>query len=177
MAHGPLAEFNAMPVPDAERMLLTCAHVPRWAADVVAARPFPDVEGMLEAARAAATGWTDAEVQAALDRHPRIGEAPAAVDAPGGGPAEATLSRQEQSGVDGTDPEVRRRLAEGNRRYEDRFGHVFLIRAAGRDSADILAALEQRLTNAPDVERLVVGDQLREIAVLRLRGMVGGMLA
>ena len=45
----------------------------------------------------------------------------------------------------------------------------FLIRAAGRSRADILAELERRLRLGDDDELAVVGEQLREIALLRIR--------
>ena len=61
-------------------------------------------------------------------------------------------------------------LAEGNRAYEERFGRVFLIRAAGRSAAEILDALTERLAHTPAEEEPVVAEQLREIAVLRLKG-------
>jgi 2-oxo-4-hydroxy-4-carboxy-5-ureidoimidazoline decarboxylase len=52
--------------------------------------------------------------------------------------------------------------------YEEKFGRVFLIRAAGRDGPQILAALTERLLNDPEVEARVVRDQLAQIAQLRL---------
>ena len=55
------------------------------------------------------------------------------------------MSRAEQAGVDPSDAAVAAALAEGNRAYEQRFGRVFLIRAAGRSATEILAALTERL--------------------------------
>lgn len=159
---GGLARFNAASQDEAVATLMACAAVPRWAREVAAGRPYPDVPAVLARARGAAP-WTDDEVEAALARHPRIGERPSTAG------ADAEHSRREQAGV-GDDPEVLRRLAAGNRAYEDRFGHVFLIRAAGRDAAQILAALETRMGNDPAAERRVAAEQLREIAVLRLQG-------
>jgi 2-oxo-4-hydroxy-4-carboxy-5-ureidoimidazoline decarboxylase len=60
-----------------------------------------------------------------------------------------------------------------NRQYEARFGRVFLIRAAGRSAADILAELRRRLHNEPADEAAEVATQLREIALLRLEQLVG----
>ena len=71
-----------------------------------------------------------------------------------------------------TDDDVQQRLADGNRAYEDRFGHVFLIRAAGRSGEEILAALEDRLGNDAVTESAIMAQQLREIAVLRLEGIL-----
>jgi 2-oxo-4-hydroxy-4-carboxy-5-ureidoimidazoline decarboxylase len=82
------------------------------------------------------------------------------------------MSRAEQAGVDPVDAEVAAALAAGNRAYEERFGRVFLIRAAGRSSREILAALTERLDHTPAEEEPVVADQLRQIAVLRLKGLL-----
>ncbi len=158
-----LSDFNTADDAAARELLLTCAAVPRWAEEVASGRPYPDVEAVLDAARNAAP-WTDADVDAALARHPRIGERAE------GEEADAAHSRREQSGVDTSDTTTAERLRAGNRAYEERFGHVFLIRAAGRSAEEILAALEQRLTNDPATERRIVAEQLREIAVLRLQG-------
>lgn len=82
------------------------------------------------------------------------------------------MSRSEQSGVDPADAEVQEALRVGNRAYEERFDRVFLIRAAGRRADEILASLQERLHNAEDDEERVVAEQLREIALLRLKGVV-----
>ena len=100
--------------------------------------------------------WVD--LQEALDAHPRIGESA------GGVTREAAWSRDEQSGVVGAEDE----LARANRAYEDRFGHVFLIRAAGLDAGTVLAEARRRLGNDVDTERAEVREQLRQIVALRL---------
>lgn len=35
-------------------------------------------------------------------------------------------------------------LADWNRKYEDRFGHIFIICAAGKSAEEMLAAVQQR---------------------------------
>jgi 2-oxo-4-hydroxy-4-carboxy-5-ureidoimidazoline decarboxylase len=101
-----------------------------------------------------------------MAHHPRIGERPTAAG------TEAFMSRSEQAGVDPADAAVADALARGNREYEEKFGRVFLIRAAGRSAQDILAALDQRPTNSAEEEDRIVAQQLREIAVLRLEGVI-----
>lgn len=157
-----LTHFNALPHSRARALLETCAAVPRWAEQVAQGRPYPRIEAALDAARTAAEPWTDAEIDAALARHPRIGERPAGAD------AESAHSRREQSGVDPTDADLAQQLAAGNQAYEEKFGHVFLIRAAGRSAPQILQALQTRLRHDPDTERRTAAGQLREIAAGRL---------
>ena len=70
------------------------------------------------------------------------------------------------------DDETRRALLDGNRAYEERFDHVFLIRASGRSPDEMLAELRRRLDNDEDAERAEVTEQLAQITALRVRGLV-----
>jgi 2-oxo-4-hydroxy-4-carboxy-5-ureidoimidazoline decarboxylase len=70
------------------------------------------------------------------------------------------------------DDDVRAALLEGNRAYEERFGHVFLIRAAGRSPGEMLAELRRRLADDEAAERAEVTEQLAQITGLRVRGLV-----
>ncbi len=104
--------------------LLACAHVGRWAEEVAAGRPYATVDDAAAAAR------RRRPVDGRRDRlgpgaPPRIGERAE------GQAADASMSRSEQAGVDTSDGDVARRLVEGNRAYEERFGHVFLVRPPG----------------------------------------------
>jgi 2-oxo-4-hydroxy-4-carboxy-5-ureidoimidazoline decarboxylase len=163
-----LTAFNGLPADAAEARLLECLAVPRWAAEVAAGRPYPSVAALRDAATAAGLAMTDDEVVDALSRHPRIGERPA------GQGREAGWSRSEQGGVDAGDPVLAMALRAGNREYEEKFGCVFLIRAAGRSGPEILAALNERLTHDWPQERPVVRRELTEIAVLRLEKVLTG---
>jgi 2-oxo-4-hydroxy-4-carboxy-5-ureidoimidazoline decarboxylase len=161
-----IEQFNALPEPDARALLESCLAVPRWVDAVAAGRPYPDTAALLTAAGLSASELSVAEVDAALARHPRIGER-------AGEDHDAEFSRREQAGVVPADVAAREELVAANRQYEARFGRVFLIRAAGRSAADILAELRRRLHNEPADEAAEVATQLREIALLRLEQLVG----
>lgn len=150
-----------------EEQLRTALAVERWVHDVHARGPFADLERLLAAAGDAASPLSEPEIEEALAAHPRIGEKPT------GAGAEAEHSRREQASADADDPDLARRLAAGNAAYEERFGRIFLIRAKGRSRAEILAELERRMTLGDAEELATVGDQLREIALLRLETMFG----
>jgi OHCU decarboxylase len=156
----PLERFNRLPDDEAAGELLAVCHSRRWAEAVAAGRPYPDLAALERAADEVWAGLGPGDWLEAFRAHPRIGEPP-----PVGSPG---WSRQEQAGVGGADPEVRERLALGNAEYEDRFGHVFLIAAAGRDAGEILAALIERLGNDPATELRVAADEHRHITRLRL---------
>jgi len=57
----------------------------------------------------------------------------------------------------------------GNAAYEQRFGRVFVIRAEGRSGEEIATELERRLENDDVAELAEVANQLRGLALLRLR--------
>ncbi|GAA1821992.1 2-oxo-4-hydroxy-4-carboxy-5-ureidoimidazoline decarboxylase [Agromyces salentinus] len=160
-----LEEFHAADRDAAIALLAPCLDVGRWCEELVDARPYGSVDELVARAFTAASPFTAEEVEAALARHPRIGERA------GGANREAALSRAEQAGVDPADAVVAAELAEGNAAYERRFGRVFLIRAAGRTSSEILEALTERLGHTRDEEDLIVEEQLRQIAALRLKGL------
>jgi 2-oxo-4-hydroxy-4-carboxy-5-ureidoimidazoline decarboxylase len=158
--------FDQLPVDDARALLLRCLSAPEWAERVLAERPFGSRERLVDAADRAARELSADDVEAALAGHPRIGERPAAGHRAA---HNAAASEREQSGVEAGDHD---RLLAGNRTYEERFGHVFLIRAAGRTGPEILAELERRLGNSPEAERDETADNLRQIAMLRLENEV-----
>ena len=157
--------FNAMSASEASASVRPCVDIDSWVEAVVAGRPYADLDALLATADSAAEEWTEAEVDAALADHPRIGERPS-----GSGVSDG-LSAREQAGVDPADTEVQARLDDGNRRYEAAFGRIYLVRAAGRSAQEMLALLEERLGNDPDTELEVTRGQLAEIAHLRLAGM------
>ena len=161
-----LEQFNAASRPEAADALRPCLDIQRWIDDLADARPYSSLEALLEAGRSTADPFTPAEIQAALAHHPRIGERAK------GSSTEARLSQAEQAGLGEADAAVAEALAEGNRAYEEKFGQVFLIRAAGRSREEILAALNLRLGHTPEQEERIIGEQLREIAVLRLEGLM-----
>ncbi|GAA1514980.1 2-oxo-4-hydroxy-4-carboxy-5-ureidoimidazoline decarboxylase [Dactylosporangium maewongense] len=156
-----LAHFNDLPPAAAQEALLACCASPGWAARVAGHRPYPTSADLIVTGVAEfdALSWPD--LANALAAHPRIGERPE------GDSEEAAWSRREQSEVQGS-----AELAEANRVYEERFGHLFLIFASGRSAPEILAEARGRLGNDEETERRVVRGELRKIVELRLERLV-----
>lgn len=161
-----LDDVNAGPADSVVRALRACNAAPRFAEQVLAGRPYRDVEALVARAGQVARALPWADVADALAAHPRIG------DRVEGGSTEAEASRREQRSMGDADGTTRQALLDGNRRYEERFGHVFLIRAAGRTPAEMLAELERRLGNGEAAERAEVIEQLAQITALRVAAMV-----
>jgi 2-oxo-4-hydroxy-4-carboxy-5-ureidoimidazoline decarboxylase len=160
-----LERWSSLDPIDAAREMLPCCGSQAWAAEMVARRPMADAETVFLIADAVWVGLPESEWQEAFASHPRIGQQ----KAPGEATPEALAwSRMEQSAAVSTDDAVQRALAEGNRRYEERFGRIFIVCANGRTAAEILALLERRLGYEPGVELQEAAEQQRQIMQLRL---------
>lgn len=157
-----LGAFNRAEPGPAERELLACCASRRWADELIARRPYGDLDTLLgvSARVFAELEWRD--IEEALAAHPRIGERVA------GTGREADWSRAEQAGVADGSVDVQEDLYVGNVAYEERFGHVFLICATGLSAETILTRLRERLGNDPETERDVVRAELGRIVDLRL---------
>jgi OHCU decarboxylase len=159
-----VTDLDALPRDAAVRQFLSICSSRRWAESMADARPFGDLEQLQRKADAVWLGLGPGDWLEALAGHPRIGER--------GGAAEEH-SRQEQAGMDDASQSVRAAIADGNREYEERFGHVFLIAAAGRRPEEILSELTRRLDNTAEEEVRVAAEEHRRITRLRLERMVG----
>ncbi|HVG25293.1 MAG TPA: allantoicase [Thermoanaerobaculia bacterium] len=142
---------------DARELLRVCAS-PKWAESMMAARPFASWDAMLAHARS--IELTDDEWLAAFAAHPRIGE------------RKGGWSSQEQSGTHSAADETLRRLAEGNREYEEKFGFVYLICATGKSAEEMLTALDARLRNDRATELRNAAEEHQKINELRLEKLV-----
>ena len=133
--------------------MLSCCASRRFADAMAAGRPYPSLAAAQGATQTAFESLTWDDVLEAMSAHPRIG---ARVQG---------QSAAEQSGVADSS---RTALATGNARYEERFGHVFLICATGLSGEQMRAALEERLGNDPAKERAVATAELEKITLLRV---------
>ncbi|TCN55010.1 2-oxo-4-hydroxy-4-carboxy-5-ureidoimidazoline decarboxylase [Rhodococcus sp. SMB37] len=159
--HYSITDFDALPEDAATAVLLECCSSPSWAHTVAATRPYESRSALIVAAKTALEQLTGAALDDALAGHPRIGER-----------ADNAESRREQAAVATSDAHLLERIAAGNRAYEAKFGHVYLVRAAGRSAAELLEILERRLDNEPDAEQHEVRSALTDITCLRLERLI-----
>jgi 2-oxo-4-hydroxy-4-carboxy-5-ureidoimidazoline decarboxylase len=167
---GAVEAFNSAPAERLRDDLAACCAAPGWSATVLSGRPYGTSPAIVAAADAAARGLSWADVLVGLSAHPRIGQRAR------GDSREAAWSRSEQSAAaTGDDAATAAALVSANEAYEERFGHVFLIFASGRAPGEVLAAARERLGNDEAVERAVVTDELRKIALLRLERLLDAL--
>jgi len=157
-----LSAFDRAEPADAAAMIAPCCPSLRWGDQLVHGRPHGSLADITSASDVAIAELDWSDIEQALAAHPRIGDRAKGAD------RESEWSRQEQSAAATPEVPTQDAVRAGNVAYEQRFGHVFLICATGKSTEDILAALRQRLVNAPEVEREIVRDELTQIVRLRL---------
>ena len=164
-ADDAVTAFDALPPHEAAPMLEACCGSAAWVNGMLVRRPFTTLHVLLHESEQL---WWDLEPddwREAFEHHPRIGDAAAAVRQ--GEPARA-WSADEQRGASDAPEDTRRQLAEGNREYERRFGHIYLVCAAGKSAGEMLALLRARMENDPDTELRVAAAEQAKITRLRL---------
>ena len=158
-----LSDFNQAPADTVRPRLLALTAVDAWADGLLAARPYDDLEAVLATSDGIVSGLDETQIDAALSGHPRIGERAKGVDE-----ESAARSAKEQSAMSRADTDVQEEVVRGNADYEERFGRIYLVAAAGRSADELLRLLRQRLHNDPVTELEVVRDELARISRIRL---------
>ena len=161
-----LTRWNALDAESAAREVLPCCGSSAWAAHLAAKRPIANEAALLEASSTVWFSLPKEAWQQAFDSHPRIGQKHAQSQA-----TEESLrwSAQDQRAVVSEDTAAKQALEQANRRYEQRFGRIFIVCATGKSAPQILSILKTRMHNDPQTELREAAEQQRQITELRLR--------
>ncbi|HEX3555671.1 MAG TPA: 2-oxo-4-hydroxy-4-carboxy-5-ureidoimidazoline decarboxylase [Thermoanaerobaculia bacterium] len=151
-----LERFNALPLDEAEELLLPCCGSRAWARRLAESRPFRGLHELREKSDRIWLGLDGADWREAFAAHPRIGE------------KGSRWSEAEQAGARGADAQTLAALITANRDYESRFDHIFIVCATGRTAAEMLGLLRARLGNDPETELRIAAEEQRKITNLRL---------
>jgi 2-oxo-4-hydroxy-4-carboxy-5-ureidoimidazoline decarboxylase len=160
-----LARWNSLDPAAATREALPCCGSQAWAIALASKRPIADEPSLIETSSSVWLALPKEAWEEAFDSHPRIGQTQAQAHA-----TEESLrwSAQEQSKAVSGDDASKLALAEANRRYEQKFGRIFIICATGKASAEVLSILEARMKNDAETELREAAEQQRQITQLRL---------
>jgi OHCU decarboxylase len=162
------AELDALPVDKAREALTACCGSMRWVDGMVARRPFGTRDVLFGAADDVWRQLGEEEWREAFAHHPRSGEAAS------GERRSAAWAVAEQSAASGASVRTKTELADVQQRYEQRFGHIFLMCATGKSATEILDAARHRMTNDRATELRVAAEEQRKITRLRLEKLVQG---
>jgi OHCU decarboxylase len=164
-----LAEFNALPFPDAESLLVDCCGSARWVATVASRRPYETADALHKTADSVWWKLNREDWLEAFSHHPQIGDKAAI-----GSESAQRWAEGEQSGARAASEDLKTRLARANRAYFEKFGYIYIVCATGRTAEGMLAILNQRLQNDLASELSVAAEQQRLITRIRLDKLLAG---
>ncbi|MEU5161859.1 2-oxo-4-hydroxy-4-carboxy-5-ureidoimidazoline decarboxylase [Streptomyces sp. NPDC020875] len=160
-----LGRFNSAPEQVADDALHAICASTAWRHALLAGRPYASADGLLAACDAATAALTAGDLAEALAGHPPIGRPD-----PGD-----PVSAREQRGMAGASDALRAELLELNRAYQEKFGHVLLIRATGRTAEQLRDAARTRIGHSPEEERAIVRAELAGINRVRFTRLLGSV--
>ena len=164
-----LEQLNALTDSAAQDFFARCCTSQRWAQNMASSRPFASQEELLTKADDCWRQCDGNDILQAFEGHPKIGD----INSLKARYANTSkIAGHEQSGTEGADDKVLTALAEGNQRYEERFGYIFIVCATGKSAAEMLALLKERLTNLPDNELIIAAAEQQKITRIRLNKLI-----
>lgn len=148
-------------------VLWNCCGSSAWVRGMMELFPVGSATGLYAAASLVWGEGGEEDWREAFGAHPRIGDMESLKRKFGG-----TAAAAEQAGAVGAEREVLEALAEGNRKYEERFGYIFIVCATGRSAAEMLGLLRERLGNEPEEEILIAMGEQEKITRIRLEKLL-----
>jgi len=164
-----LETLNSLSQEQADAEFLKCCGSRTWARAMNDSRPFATVAQLLVTAGDVWSSLSKEDWLEAFRAHPKIGEKKASSAQ---SEQAQKWSAQEQAGTQEATAETGAALAEGNRRYMDRFGFIFIICASGKSAEEMLASLNKRLQNDPETELVIASAEQRKITRVRLEKLI-----
>jgi OHCU decarboxylase len=161
----PLARWNDADSGSALDAMIACCGSRRWANAMIAHRPIPDESKLHDIADRTWETMKEADWMEAFACHPRIGERKGSHALS----QSSTWSEQEQSPVSTAADTTLSQLAEGNARYEEKFGFIYIVCATGKSPEEMLSILSRRLSVDRASELREAAEQQRQIMHIRLR--------
>ncbi len=164
-----LDQLNTTAAQELMPELRRCCGSETWASRLIDRRPFVSLEQLMQTSDQIWNGLEQADWLEAFSHHPKIGDLNSLKA------KFATTSEWaagEQGGVALADNKVIEALASGNASYEQKFGYIFIVCAAGKSASEMLALLQERHTNSPAAEIQVAMQEQNKITRLRLEKLL-----
>ncbi len=164
-----LHELNTLPREQLVSELTKCCGSPAWVNKMLPFFPADDLVELLEDAEEQWFKCSEEDWKHAFAQHPKIGDIDSLKKKFA---STAQLASAEQSAVNSASQNTIEALAEANKKYEDKFGYIFIVCATGRSAEEMLEILESRLSNNPKEEIEIAADEQNKITKLRLEKLL-----
>src|SRR5688572_4299154 len=164
-----LHELNILPRQELMDALMKCCGSHAWVSKML---PFFPADDMVELLEDAEEQWflcSEVDWKEAFAQHPRIGDIESMQKKFN---SSAHWEAEEQSGIKNASSQMLEELAEANKRYEEKFGYIFIVCASGMTAEEMMAMLQTRLQNSAEVEIEVAADEQNKITKLRIEKLL-----
>jgi 2-oxo-4-hydroxy-4-carboxy-5-ureidoimidazoline decarboxylase len=160
-----VAEFNRLTENEKRKLLQQCCGAKAWVDKMLETSLPADKESLLKQAEERWYACSEEDWQEAFLHHPKIGDKEAlrkkfSSDVFAGG---------EQSSVNSASEQTLDALTEGNEKYQEQFGYIFIVCATGKSADEMLTILRSRLSNEPKKEVRIAMEEQNKITKLRLQ--------
>ena len=161
--------LNALTPSEANEQFKLCCGASNWVEKMNQNRPFQDGNEVYKKAKSIWFSLSSDDWLEAFTHHPKIGN----IDSLRKKFQNVkSISENEQSGVNNATESILKDLAESNQLYEDRFGFIFIVCAAGKSADEMLDLIKIRLKNNMDTEMLNAANEQNKITQLRLKKLL-----
>jgi 2-oxo-4-hydroxy-4-carboxy-5-ureidoimidazoline decarboxylase len=158
-------DLNHLPQEQLKEALSRCCGSNTWVNKMLNVFPIEDYVDLTEDAEEKWWECSENDWREAFTHHPRIGDVDSLKKKFA---STAQWASGEQSGVATASDDIIQQLAEGNKRYEEKFGYIFIVCATGKSAGEMLNDLQSRLENSPEEEITIAADQQLQIMKIRL---------
>ena len=166
-----LAEFlNAKTKEELEEMFLRCCGSTRWANRMAKAAPFSSRNDLHLTAIQIWGALDKEDYLEAFKAHPQIGASVEELRKKF--QTTSNWSSGEQSGMQVASEETIQALKAANAEYLERFGYIFIVCATGKSADEMLAIIQERLLNTPEIELPIAAFEQQKITTIRLEKLL-----
>ena len=164
-----IESLNSLTNPEANKQFELCCGAENWIQKMNQNRPFQDGNEVYKKAASIWFSLSSNDWLEAFTHHPKIGDFDSLRKKFHN---TKSISKNEQSGLNDAEKSILKDLAESNQLYEDRFGFIFIVCAAGKSADEMLALIKIRLKNNMDTEMLNAANEQNKITQLRLKKLL-----
>ena len=131
--------------------------------------PMEELVELLDYAEEQWYACTREDWQEAFSNHPKIGDLESLQKKFS---TTAEWAGEEQGGATSANTETLKALQEANKKYEEKFGYIFIISASGKTAEEMLGALQERMKNDPAEEINFAAEEQNKITLIRLQKLL-----
>ena len=164
-----IAEFDHLEPSEKKKFLVQCCGSTTWVNKMISMPPAEDLIDLFEDAEEKWYECTEEDWKEAFTHHPRNGD----VESLRKKFSSDQFAAAEQGSISHASEQTLKLLADANKKYEDKFGYIFIVCATGKSPEEMLDILNARLNNSPEEEIRNAMDEQSKIIKLRLEKLFG----